>query len=59
LTRLATVALGAVGRIAKWREDARSRRALSRLDDYALRDIGLDRATAQYIATFPYSHKQE
>jgi uncharacterized protein YjiS (DUF1127 family) len=59
LTRLATVALGAVGWIAKWRDDARSRQALSRLDDYALRDIGLDRATAQYIATLPYSHKQE
>ncbi len=34
-------------RIASWHERARSRRALLALDDRLLRDIGIDRATAE------------
>jgi uncharacterized protein YjiS (DUF1127 family) len=58
-SRLSTLVVDMVGRIAKWREEARSRQALLRLDDYALRDIGLDRASAQYVANLPVWHNDE
>jgi len=59
LASLATVARGAMGRIAEWREEARSRQALLRLDDHMLRDLGIDRATAQYVASLPFWRKHE
>ena len=35
------------GQVAVWLERARERRALARLDDRMLRDIGIDHATAR------------
>lgn len=37
-----------------WRERVVQRRALGRLDDHLLEDIGLDRATAKYEASKPF-----
>jgi len=42
------------GRLALWRERARSRQALLDLDDRALRDVGLDRASAHWQASLPF-----
>ncbi|HEX6979784.1 MAG TPA: DUF1127 domain-containing protein [Alphaproteobacteria bacterium] len=41
-------------RIVSWHERARSRRALLALDDRALRDIGVDRATADWEGSRPF-----
>jgi len=41
-------------RLALWRERARSRQALLDLDDRALRDVGLDRASAHWQASLPF-----
>ncbi|MBM3536292.1 MAG: DUF1127 domain-containing protein [Alphaproteobacteria bacterium] len=35
-----------LSRLLEWRERARSRQQLAGLDDYMLRDIGIDRAAA-------------
>jgi uncharacterized protein YjiS (DUF1127 family) len=43
---LAAVTTGFVATALAWRERARSRQHLASLDDYMLRDIGLDRASA-------------
>jgi uncharacterized protein YjiS (DUF1127 family) len=37
--------------LAGWRERARQRRALARLDDHLLRDIGISRGEAQREAS--------
>jgi uncharacterized protein YjiS (DUF1127 family) len=42
------------GRLRAWRRVAAERRALSRLDDRLLRDIGLDRASAEAEAARPF-----
>ena len=52
--RIISVAAAAVGQVREWRERARSRRALLTLDDYMLRDLGIDRATAQYMGNLPF-----
>jgi uncharacterized protein YjiS (DUF1127 family) len=41
-------------RLWRWYDRARSRRALMGMDDRMLRDIGIDRATAQYEGTRPF-----
>lgn len=41
-------------RLLKWVERARSRHMLSKLDDRALQDIGLDRATARHEGQKPF-----
>lgn len=40
-------------RVAEWQERAKSRHALLTLDDRALRDIGIDRATARHLGSLP------
>jgi uncharacterized protein YjiS (DUF1127 family) len=52
--RITEAAAAAVGQVREWRERARSRRALLTLDDYMLRDLGIDRATAQYMGSRPF-----
>ena len=52
--RIGAAALAAVDQIREWRERARSRQALLRLDDHMLRDLGIDRATAQYRGSRPF-----
>ena len=37
-----------------WRENARSRHALARLDDHMLSDLGLSRAQAEFEASTPF-----
>ncbi len=43
---LATQAASLLTMLLEWRERARSRHQLAGLDDYMLRDIGVDRASA-------------
>ena len=52
--RIAAAARAAVDQVGEWRERARSRRALLTLDDHMLRDLGIDRATAQYMGSRPF-----
>ena len=52
--RITAVAAAAVGQVREWRERARSRRTLLTLDDYMLRDLGIDRASAQYKGSRPF-----
>lgn len=52
--RLGAAALAAVDQIREWRRRVRSRQALLRLDDHMLRDLGIDRATAQYMGSRPF-----
>ena len=40
--------------VADWHDRAKSRRALLAMDDHALRDIGVDRATADYEGNLPF-----
>jgi uncharacterized protein YjiS (DUF1127 family) len=47
---LATV----LDRVALWQERSRSRQALLAMDDRALHDIGLDRASADYEGNLPF-----
>ncbi|HXP76244.1 MAG TPA: DUF1127 domain-containing protein [Stellaceae bacterium] len=52
--RIGVAATAVLGQVrASW-ERWRSREALLRLDDRALRDIGIDRATAQYLGSRPF-----
>lgn len=52
--RIGAAAVVALDQIREWHERARSRRALLRLDDHMLRDLGIDRATAQYLGSRPF-----
>ena len=45
---------GLFDHIAEWHDRAKSRRALLAMDDHALRDIGVDRATADYEGNLPF-----
>lgn len=54
---LRAVACAVLERIFVWVTLARSRRDLARLDDRALRDIGIDRATAAEEAARPFWHR--
>jgi uncharacterized protein YjiS (DUF1127 family) len=56
---IGAVAVAVLKQVAEWRERVRSRHALLRLDDHALRDIGLDRARAEYEAGLPFWREQE
>ncbi len=49
--RIATAVVAAFAQVREWRERARSRHALLRLDDRMLRDLGIDRVTAQYLGS--------
>jgi len=44
----------ATNAINVWRWRRRERRAIRHLDDHMLRDIGLDRVTAESIGTRPF-----
>ncbi|MFN8722596.1 MAG: DUF1127 domain-containing protein [Rhodospirillales bacterium] len=46
--------LSAASNLPVWHERARQRAALSTLDDRLLRDIGVDRASAQHEAERPF-----
>ena len=41
-------------RLGEWHDRAKSRRALLAMDDHALSDIGISRATAEYEANLPF-----
>lgn len=43
--------------IAAWQERRKTRHELLSLDDRALRDIGVDRATAHYLGGLPFWHE--
>ena len=45
---------GAITLAYGWRDRSRQRRALHRLDDRMLRDIGLSRADVEYEASKPF-----
>jgi uncharacterized protein YjiS (DUF1127 family) len=52
--RIAAAAVAAFAQLREWRERVRSRHALLRLDDRMLSDLGIDRATAQFLGTRPF-----
>jgi uncharacterized protein YjiS (DUF1127 family) len=52
--QLAESAMTLLGRLFAWRERARSRRHLGGLNSHLLRDIGIDRATAQAEVDKPF-----
>jgi uncharacterized protein YjiS (DUF1127 family) len=52
--RIAAAAAATLAQIRTWRERARSRRALLRLDDHMLRDLGISRATAEFKGSQPF-----
>lgn len=52
--RIAAAAQAAIDQVREWRERVRSRHALLGLDDHMLRDLGIDRATAQYKGSLPF-----
>lgn len=52
--RISAAAVAAFAQVREWRERARSRQALLKLDDRMLRDLGIDRATAQYLGSRPF-----
>jgi uncharacterized protein YjiS (DUF1127 family) len=51
---LADAGTALLGHILAWHERARSRRHLGGLNSHLLRDIGLDRATAQIESDKPF-----
>lgn len=57
--RIANAAVGAIAQVREWRERARSRRALLRLDEHMLRDLGIDRGTAQFKGSLPFWRADE
>jgi uncharacterized protein YjiS (DUF1127 family) len=54
LHRLDAAAAHLVDGLLDWRDRVRSRRLLGTLDERQLRDIGLDRATAEREAEIPF-----
>jgi uncharacterized protein YjiS (DUF1127 family) len=52
--RIAAAAVSALTQIQTWRERARSRHALLRLDDHMLHDLGISRATAEFKGSQPF-----
>jgi uncharacterized protein YjiS (DUF1127 family) len=44
----------AVATVREWRQRAKGRSELGRLDDRMLRDIGLSRAEADYLSHIPF-----
>lgn len=57
--RLVAAGLAAFNQLREWRERAQSRQALLKLDDYMLRDLGIDRATAQFKGSLPFWHADD
>jgi uncharacterized protein YjiS (DUF1127 family) len=53
-TNLRGLILSASGSLQLWYERHRQRRHLARLDDRLLRDIGIDRATAELEISKPF-----
>jgi uncharacterized protein YjiS (DUF1127 family) len=53
-TWLGVAGMTILGRLQAWHDRARSRRHLGGLNSHLLRDIGLDRATAQLEADKPF-----
>jgi uncharacterized protein YjiS (DUF1127 family) len=51
---IGAAAVAAFDQVRQWRERARSRQALRRLDDHMLRDLGIDRPTAHYLGSRPF-----
>lgn len=47
LVPLAAIALGVAVTLTKWSQRARTRRALARLDDHLLKDVGIDPRAAR------------
>jgi uncharacterized protein YjiS (DUF1127 family) len=55
LLRRLDKALGAaLDRLLSWQDRVRSRRMLRGLDDHMLRDIGIDRSTAEQEGSMPF-----
>lgn len=52
--RIGAAATAVLGQVRAWWDRWQSREALLRLDDRSLRDIGIDRATAQYLGNRPF-----
>jgi uncharacterized protein YjiS (DUF1127 family) len=52
--RVTAAAAAVLAQIETWRERARSRQALLRLDDHMLRDLGISRATAEFKGSQPF-----
>lgn len=52
--RVAAAAVAVVGQLRTWRDRARSRHALLKLDDHMLRDLGISRATAEFKGSVPF-----
>src|SRR5258708_23972442 len=52
--RLSDAAGAAFDRLLAWQDRARSRRMLRGLDDHMLRDIGIDRSTAETEGSVPF-----
>jgi uncharacterized protein YjiS (DUF1127 family) len=52
--RIGAAAVFVLDQVREWRDRARSRQALLKLDDHMLRDLGIDRATAQYMGNLPF-----
>jgi uncharacterized protein YjiS (DUF1127 family) len=52
--RIGAAATADLAQMREWRERARSRQALLKLDDHMLRDLGIDRATANYMGSLPF-----
>jgi uncharacterized protein YjiS (DUF1127 family) len=51
---IAALLNGAAGMLRLWRSRRRERRVIRRLDDHMLRDIGLDRFTAEQVGQRPF-----
>jgi len=52
--RIMSAGVAAFAQLREWRERSRSRQALLRLDDHMLRDLGIDRATAEFKGSLPF-----
>jgi len=51
---ITNAAVAAFAQAREWRERAQSRQALLRLDEHMLRDLGIDRGTAQFKGSLPF-----
>lgn len=54
LRRLDRALGAALDRLLSWQDRMRSRRMLRGLDDHMLRDIGIDRSTAEHEGSMPF-----
>jgi|SRR5690242_18206977 uncharacterized protein YjiS (DUF1127 family) len=57
--RLESAAVAAFAKVREWRERARSRHALLKLDDHMLHDLGISRATAEFKGSVPFWRADE